>query len=337
MFRPAAVLLLVLVLAGCGEPPMLGQKDPLFDRQKMTAAFQPIADRLAPGSLGVAVEDLGTGQIISFNGETRFPLQGAAVVPLGAAVMAEVEARRLRLDDVVLIEDVDLSPPPSAIADAWPGRNTYTVQELLERAVGQGDTTATDVLTKRVGGPGAVTAWLQGRKVNNLDIDRYQRQLQPESLGLASFRADWKGETAYSAALAKIPPAERRRATLAALADPRDTATPLGVLRFLEALNQAELLGPDSRRMLGRITSQTWGGAGRLRAAVPDGARLAHVPATARSDLGFTPVVGDVGVYTLKDGRKFAVVAFVSGSGLPVAAQEKAIADVGRVVIKAAK
>jgi beta-lactamase class A len=190
---------------------------------------------------------------------------------------------------VVLIEDVDLSPPPSAIADAWPGRNTYTIQELLERAIGEGDTTAADVLMKRVGGPGAVTAWLQGRKVNHLDIDRYQRQLQPDSLGLASFRADWKGEAAYRAALDKVPPTERRRATLAYLADPRDTATPLGVLRFLEALNQAELLQTESRRVLGRITSQAQGGSGRLRAALPDGARLAHVPGTARTDLNFTP------------------------------------------------
>lgn len=335
--RRAAALLLTLALAACGEPPMLGQEDPLFDRQKMTASFQTIADRVAPGRLGVAVEDLGTGQIISFNGEQRFPLQAVFTAPLGAAVMAEIEARRLRLDDVVLIEDVDLSPPPSRIADAWSGPTTYTVQELLERAVSEGDTTAADILMKRVGGPGAVTAWLQGRKVNGLDIDRYQRQLQPDSLGLASFRAGWKGEAAYRAALDKVPPAERRRAIQAYLIDPRDTSTPLGTLRFLEAVNQAELLGPDSRRLLGRIIGQTRGGDGRLRAALPDGARLTHIPATARTDLGFTPVVNDVGVYTLKDGRRFAVVVFVSGSPLPVAEQEKAIADVGRVVIKAAK
>ncbi|KQY92780.1 serine hydrolase [Caulobacter sp. Root1455] len=337
MFRRAAVLVLLLVLAGCGEPPMLGQTDPLFDRQKMTADFQPIADRVAPGQLGVAVEDLGTGQIISFNGERRFPLQAVFTAPLGAAVMAEVEAKRLRLDDILLIEDVDLSPPPSGVADLWAGPMTYSVQDLLERAIRDGDNTAADVLMKRIGGPGAVTAWLQGRKVNALDIDRYQRQLQPDSLGLASFRADWKGEAAYRAALDKVPPAERRRAIRAYLADPRDTATPLGALRFLEAVNQAELLGPDSRRLLGRIISQTRGGAGRLRAAVPEGGRLNHIPATARTDLGFTPVVNDIGVYTLKDGRKFAVVAFISGSPLPVAEQEKAIADVGRVVIKAAK
>ncbi len=337
MFRYAAALCLILLLAGCGEPPMLGQKDPLFDREKMTADFQPLADRVAPGRLGVAVEDLSTGQIISFNGETRFPLQGVFMAPLGAAVMAEVEAKRLRLDDIVLIEDVDLSPPPSGVADLWAGPMTYSVQDLLERAIVNGDNTAADVLLKRVGGPGAVTAWLQGRKVPGLDIDRYQRQLQPDSLGLASFRAGWKGEAAYRAALDKVPPAERRRATLAYLADPRDTATPLGALRFLEALNQAELLQTDSRRLLGRIISQTPLAPNRLRAALPDGARLAHVPGTARTDQAFTPAVNDIGVYTLKDDRKFAVTVFVSGSTLSVAEQEKVIADVGRVVIKAAK
>ena len=342
MFRPVAALCLTLLLAACREPPMLGQTDPLFDRETMTADFQPLADRVAPGALGVAVEDLSTGQIISFNGEKRFPLQSVSKAPLGAAVMAEVEAGRLKLDDVVLIEDVDLSPPHSPIADAWPARNTYTIQELLERAVGDSDNTAADVLMKRVGGPGAVTAWLQGRKVNHLDIDRYERQLQPDSLGLDSFRAGWKGEAAYRAAVDKVPAAERRRATLAYLADPHDTATPLGVLRFLEALNQSELLDINSRRLLGRISNQatsgqTSAGRGGLPAALPDGARLTHKTGTARTDLGFTPVVNDIGVYTLKDGRKFAVVAFISGSALSLAEQENVIADVGRVVIKAAK
>jgi beta-lactamase class A len=341
MLRPLAALLLTFALAfplaGCGEPPMLGQKDPLFDRQKLTANFQPIADRVAPGQLGVGLEDLSTGQIISFNGEQRFPLQNIAKAPLGAAVMAEVEGKRLRLDDLLLIEDVDLSPPPSPLADAWTGPSTHTVQELLERAIRDGDNTAADVLMKRVGGPGAVTAWLQGRKVMNLDIDRYERQLQPDSLGLASFRADWKGEAAYRAAVDKIPPAERSRAIHAYLADPRDTATPLGALRFLEALNQAELLDTDSRRLLGGITRQVTAGPDRLGAALPRDAQLVHVPGTARTDQGFTPVVNDIGVYTLKDGRKFAVVVFISGSPLPLAEQEKAIADVGRVVIKAAK
>jgi len=333
----AAALALTLLLAGCGEPPMLGQSEPLFDREKLTIQFQEVADRAKPGTLGVAIQDLTTGQIISFNGETRFPLQSAFTAPLGAAVLAEVDAGRLKLDEVLTVRDIDLSPPPSAIADAWPGRADYTVGELLERAVGDGDNTAADLLMKRIGGPGAVTAWLQGRKVNALDIDRYERQLQPEMFGMASFRAGWKGEAAYRAALETIPAAQRRRAILAYLADPKDTATPLAALRFLEALNQGELLSPAGARRLLGIMGASRGGPGRLGAALPDGATLAHVSGTARTDLGFTPVVNDVGIYTLKDGRRFAVAVFLSGTSLKPDERDRVFADVGRILIQAAK
>jgi beta-lactamase class A len=337
MFFRAAVLALTVLLVRCGEPPMLGQEDPLLDREKLTAQFQQVADRSVPGTLGVAMEDLSTGQIISFNGERRFPLQSVFKAPLGAAVLAEVDAKRLRLDEVVTIEDVDLSPPYSPIADAWPGRKDYTVGELLDRAVGDSDNTAADVLMKRIGGPGAVTAWLQGRKVNNLDIDRYERQLQPEILGLASFRAGWKGKAAYRAALGAVPAETRRRAALAYLADQKDTATPLAAVRFLEALNQGELLSPASTHRLMAIMTATRTGQGRLLAALPDGATLAHKTGTARADLGFIPATNDIGIYTLKDGRRFAVAVFLSGPGLDGPERDRAIADVGRIAIKAAK
>ncbi|CAN5218150.1 class A beta-lactamase [soil metagenome] len=334
-FRPA-LLALTLLLVRCGEPPMLGQEDPLFDPNTLTAQFQAVADRAAPGTLGVAVEDLRTGQVMSFNGERRFPLQGVSAAPLGAAVLAEVDAGRLKLDQTVTVEGEDLSPPPSAIADAWPGRKAYTVGELLERAVGDGDNTAADLLMREIGGPGAVTAWLQSRKIEHLDVDRYARQLQPDSLGLASFRADWKGEAAYRAALNAVPVDARRRATLAYLADSKDTATPLGAARFLEALNQNELLTPASTRRLITLMLHSPAAPGRLRAALPDGARLAHMSGTARTDLAFTPAVADIGTYRLKDGRRVAVAVFLSGSSLSEAEQERLIADVGRIVIKAA-
>lgn len=334
-FRPV-FLALTLLLAGCGDPPMLGQEEPLFERQALTAKFQAVADRAAPGTLGVAVEDLTTGQVMSFNGERRFPLADVAKAPLGAAVLAEVDAGRLKLDHRVTIRDIDLSPPHSPIAEAWPDRKDYTVAELLERAVGDGDNTAADVLMKEIGGPGAVTAWLQSRKVNSLDIDRYERQRLPDSLGLTSFRAAWKGEAAYRRALDAVPAETRRRATLAYLADAKDTTTPLGAARFLEALNQTELLTPASTRQLLRIMAASRGDPDRLRAALPDGARLAHKSGAVRSDLGFTPAVNDIGVYRLKNGRRIAVAVFLSGSTLSPAEQDQVIADIGRIAIKAA-
>ncbi|MDB5456959.1 MAG: serine hydrolase, partial [Caulobacter sp.] len=311
-----AVALIVAVqpVAGCDRRPMLGQLEPRFKPKVLTREIEAVAARAAPGVLGVAVQDLTTGQVWAYNGDRPFPMQSVFKAPLGAAVLAEVEAGRLSLTETVTLTDTDLSPPFSPIADAWPQRTTYTVGELLEAASGRSDNTAADALLKRIGGPGALTAWLQGKHVAGLRVDRYERQLQPDSAGLGSFRAAWRGETTYMAAVNAVPEAQRRAAMAAYLKDPRDTATPVAAVRFLAALNGGELLSPASTRRLLDIMTRTPTGQDRLKAALPDGAALAHKTGGARTDLGRNPASNDIGIYTLKDGRKFAVAVFLTDS-----------------------
>jgi len=324
-------------LAGCREKPMLGQLEPVFDIKDLTKSFQAVADKAAPAVLGVGVRDIQTGQTVVFNGDRRFPLQSVFKAPLGAAVLAEVDSGKLRLDETVTIRDIDLSPPFSPVADAWPARTDYSIAELLERAVAAGDNTAADVLMKKIGGPGALTAWLSLKNIPNFSVDRYERQLQPDIAGMASFRADWKGEATYSAQLQSIPPAQRRAAMSAYLADARDTATPVAALAFLEALRAGQLLSKASTARLLAIMTATTMGQTRLKAALPDGATLAHQTGSARTDLGTTPAANDIGLYTLKDGRQFAVAVFLSGSTTSDEARDATIAEVGRIVLKAAK
>ena len=337
MLLRSAALALALLLVGCGEPPLAGQGKPTFDREALTGQLEAVAKRVGPARLGVAVQDLTTSQVFSFNGDQRFPMQSVFKAPLGAAVLAEVDAGRLKLDQAITIKDVDLSPTYSPVADLWPGRDTYTVGELLDRSTGGSDNTAADVLMKQVGGPGAVTAWLQGRKVLGVRVDRYERQLQPEILGMPSFRAEWREPAAYIHALQAVPEDARRRAVQAYLSDPRDTATPLGAVRFLEALNQGELLSPASTQRLLTIMTQPQTGQGRLYAALPDGASLAHKTGTARTDLGMNPATNDIGIFTLKNGHRFAVAVFLSGSTLDDVGRDEVIAEVGRIVMKTAK
>jgi beta-lactamase class A len=306
----------------------------VVDAKVLNTGFDEVALRAKPGVLGVGVMNLENESTYSLNGDRPFPMQSVFKAPLGAAVLAQVDLGKVSLDEIITIEDKDLSPPYSPVADAYPARKTYTVRELLVAAVGGSDNTAADVLMKRIGGPGSVTAWLQFNKIVALRVDRYERQLQPELAGMPSFRPAWKGEQAYSAALHAVPLLERRTATLKYLADREDTSTPRAALDFLHLLATGALLSKDSTRLLLQIMTDSPTGAGRIKAALPAGARWAHKTGSARTDLGLTPATNDIGILTMPDGRRYAVAVFLEASPLDEEGRDALIAQAGRAVIR---
>src|SRR3546814_8891606 len=141
------------------------------------------------GRIGIGVKDLDTGATWFLHGDDRFPMQSVFKAPLGAAVLGRVEAGRLSLDAPVTVARSDLAMQWSPIATAFDGAaRTYTVRELLRRAVGESDNTATDVLMRLIGGPGAVDGFLRDAGVPDVPIDRYEREFRPQLHGLAPFR-----------------------------------------------------------------------------------------------------------------------------------------------------
>lgn len=329
--------LAALCLAAC-EPamPETGAKTPELDAALLDDEIGTIAERAQPGVLDVAVQNLDGGEMWAWNGQKSFPMQSVFKMPLGGAVLAEVDAGRLNLDEVITIREQDISPPLSPIADAWPEVSTYTVRELLTRAVSGSDNTAADVIMRRIGGPGVVQSWLRLEGVKEIRVDRYERELQPEAQGLASFRIAWKGWPAWKAARDAVPEAGRRAAVDRYLSDPRDTSTSIGMLNFLRKLDSGELLSPASTKLLLKLMTETTTGQDRLKAGLPKGARLAHKTGTSATDFGLTPATNDVGIVTLKDGRRYAVVVFLASSPQTDAARAATIADVMRAIAKAA-
>jgi len=330
------VALAALFLAAC-QPAMpdTGAKTPEIDAAILDEEIAAIAEKAQPGVLEVAVQNLDGGEMWAWNGQKAFPLQSVFKAALGAAVLAEVDAGKLSLDETLVLDELDISPAYSPVADAWPQVSSYTVRDLLVRAVGESDNTAADVLMKRIGGPGVVTAWLRGKGIKEFRIDRYERELQPDAQGLGSFRIAWKGWPAWKAARDALPEATRRYAQQKYLSDPRDTATAAGALNFLRQLAMGDLLEPASTRLLLQIMTDSTTGKDRLRAGLPEGARIAHKTGTAATDLGMTPATNDIGIVTLKDGRRYAVVVFLAASPQDEAARAKTLADVMRSIIKA--
>ena len=329
-----AGLLLAMGPAACAPSIQKTESStPRLDGAGLDRAVGRVAERARPGMLGVALMNLESGEFWTFNGDRPFPMANIFEAPLGAAVLAEVDAGRLSLDETIHIGEHDLSPPPSAIADAWPGRTDYTVRELLAASVGGADNTAADVLMRRIGGPGAVTAWLRLKNINEVRVDRYARELLTDRAGMASFRLAWKGERAFAAAMATVPPATRHAAMDAYLRDPRDTATPRSFLHFLMELEDRSLLSGPSTALLLRLLGDA-DGDGRVSTALPPDVTFAHRSGAAPRDLGITPAANDVGVLTFPPKRHYALAVFLSGSTLDAAGRDALIADVGRAVVR---
>jgi beta-lactamase class A len=321
-------------LAACGKSTsMTASRTPQLDVKRLAKEMPTLVERAKPGALGFGLMNLESGERWVLNGDRRFPMQSVFKAPLGAAVLSEVEAKRLSLDEVLTIRDVDLSPFWSPVGDAWPKRTDYTVRELLTNAVVESDNTAADMLMKRIGGPGAVTAWLQAERINDLRVDRYERELQPDAHGVASFRPEWRGQVFWKV-IQSIDPARRHAAMAAYMVDPRDTATPNAALEFLAKLDAGELISPASARMLIELMRRTPRGADRLKAGFPPGALFAHKPGSSGDDLGLTMAFNDIGILTLADRRSYAVAAFLSGSTASGAAQAALFADIGRLVAR---
>jgi len=324
-------------LVGChsGDPVTAAHTPPL-DMDLLSREVPKIAARLAPGRFGVGFMNLDSGQNWTLAGDQPFPMQSVFKAPLASAALAEVDAGRLSLDATVTLKDMDLSPW-SAIAAAWPGRTQYTMRELLTAALQTSDNTAADVLMAHIGGPGAVTAFLTGKRIQEIRVDRYEREIQTEMLGLSPFRPAWRTEAAFQAARAALPPAERAKAMTAYLTDPRDTATPRGMLHWLHELDDGELIARPSRRLLLQLMRGAQTGAGRIKAGLPPEATLAHKTGTGPVEGGVVSALNDAGIIRLPDRRRYSLAVFISGATLAPEACEGAIADVARIAVRAAR
>jgi beta-lactamase class A len=284
--------------------------------------------------LGVALMEPGLSWVS--DATARFPLQSVFKAIMAAAALSELDAGRLRLNEPITITDLDLSPPFSLIDQAWPTppaghAMTLPVADLLALAVQRSDNTAADNLMKRIGGPGAVNAWLRAKNITDISIDRYERELQPELAGMNPFQPAWKDQNVWSAVREQVPAAAREAATARYLHDPRDTATLPATLDFLVKLTLGQLISPASTHLLLRLMTTSVPGASRIKAGLPPGASVAHKTGSAATDVGLTPATNDIGVVTLADGRRFAIAAYLAGSTATAANRDKLIADGARL------
>jgi beta-lactamase class A len=305
----------------------------LLDRE-----FPALAERAQPGALAMGVMNLQTTQTWYWNTDRAFPLSGATPLPIAAAVLAQLDAGSLALAEPVRFGALDLAPPPSLIDQRWPTPPdghwaSLSVSNLMTLALLAGDNTAMDLLMKRVGGPGGVSAYLESKGVSGLRIDRYRREIGVELFGMPAFRPAWKDPAPFDEARNAVAPALRQAAMDAYILDQKDSATVPAALGFLAMLANGELVSPASTSRL--VASMRAAARGPLGRGFPRTALIARSGGSAPTDLGFTAAETEFVIASLSPQSRYAVAAFLVGSTATEAARDSLFADAGKLAAQA--
>jgi len=336
--RRAFALAASAALAACQRKLTTTAKAGPIDARRLDAGFPDLAQRALPGVFALGVMNLATTATWYWNTDRGFPLAGAAALPIAVAAMAQVEQRKLALTEPVAFNALDLSPPPSLIGRDWPTppdrrATRIPAQSLITLALREGDNTAIDVLMHRIGGPGAVSGFLDQKGVTGLRVDRYAREIGVEMFGMPTFRPEWKDPAAFAAARDLVPVPARQSAMDQLILDPRDTSTVPAALGFLALLASGQLVSAASlARLIGWMQDAP---PGRFAAGLPQGVRVARAMGETPEDLGFTAATAELAVATFPGGRRYALAGFLAGSTTTEAARSALFADAARLAAAA--
>jgi beta-lactamase class A len=288
--------------------------------QEFQSRLEALAERAKPGTLGITVLDPRSDASWRVNADRLYPMGAVLNAPLAALVLARIDQGELTADRLVVVTRADLRTGWSPLARAFRGeRMSFTVADLLTRAVSASDNTAADVLLALAGGPEALTAFLRAHGIEGMRVDLDHRGLARAAEGEG---APVPGESR---------PARLRRGFEEFLRDPRNTSTPLAAASFLDKLRRGELLQPDSTRELvllmeGERTPR------RLLAGVPEGIRFAHKTGTSRVFERVSGGFNDIGILAWPDGRSVIVAAFLTESPASEREREAIFAELARLV-----
>lgn len=303
----ATLLLLCLMLTGL----------PVRAQDAIQLRLDRMAQRVKPGTLGVAILDLSSGKTWQVHADRGYPMMSVFKAPLGALVLSKVERHELSLEQTVTLTRADLRHGRSPIADGFQGeQQSFSLRELLRYAVSESDNTAADALLRVVGGPGELTRFLRAHGIEGMRSDRGEGEIYDDLMGVGALGGDAK--------------AREKRGFAAYMLDPRDTTTPGAAATFLRKLWLGELLSKDGTKQLLALMTHT--PPVRIEPGLGQGAMFAHKGGTSNTFEGVTAAFNDIGVVRFADGRVVIVAAFLTGSRWSEEKRTALFVELGRLL-----
>jgi beta-lactamase class A len=143
----ACVLFLYTCLAQTAAPSP-GKQKILW--QKLEASIQEV-DQHLDGVMGVAIEDLATGDHYFLHEDEVFAQASSIKITVLADLYLQVQQGKLTLTDPYTVQSADLVPDSDIMGGLTPGVTRLTLRDLATMMVAVSDNSATNVLIDRVG------------------------------------------------------------------------------------------------------------------------------------------------------------------------------------------
>jgi len=283
------------------------------------------------GTIAATVIHLPSGARASVNGDRRLPMMSVFKLPLALNMLRDIDAGRRRFDDRIALTERELRPGISPIADAWQrGERTPTLETLLRTVLLDSDNTSGDKMVTLGGGGAVHTASLHALGLHDISIAEQEIEIQArlDCVGVRAPEAGWTPTAIAGCRSSRdaVAAALRHEITTAPNAASAD-----GLAALLVALDGGRLLLPGSQTWLMNALSETRLGAGRLRAGLPAGTRLAHRTGTGPTLDGVNLATNDIGLVWLPDGSRLAIAVLTAGRGGDDASRDATIAAIARL------
>jgi len=118
--------------------------------QKLDATIHDV-DRNLDGVMGVAVQDLTSGQTLFLRPDEVFAQASSIKIAVLAELYLQVQHGQLMLTDLYTVQKSDLVPDSDIMNGLTPGVTKITLRDLATMMVAVSDNSATNVLIDRVG------------------------------------------------------------------------------------------------------------------------------------------------------------------------------------------
>lgn len=287
------------------------------------------------GTVAATVIHLPSGARASVHGDQRLPMMSVFKLPLALNMLRDIDAGRRRFEDVIPISEAELRPGVSPVEKAWRrGEKSPTLETLLRTVLVDSDNTSGDKLVTLAGGGPAHTASLAALGLHDIAIAEQEIDIQArlDCPGVAAPAAGW---TPAAIERCHASPEAVKRAMQHEIAAAPNAASTDGLAALLVAIDSGRLLAPRTQAWLMDALVATQIGAGRLRAGLPPGTRLAHRTGTGGSRDGVNLATNDIGLVALPDGSRLVIAVLTAGRRDEDAAREGPIAAIARAAYAA--